>query len=74
MRNYATNHKLDEDKVKKIHKAYKNRTHNEFDLARIYGVSLSTIYNIVLGRSWKWLKLEPLYKKERRWNGTLNVG
>ena len=65
-RNYATHHKLSEHQVQKIYNAYRDGLHDEFDLARNYGVSLTAIYDIVLGRSWRWLNLKPLYKRERR--------
>jgi len=63
-RNYATHHKLDEGKVIALYEAFKKRQKDEFELAQIYDISVSTVYNIVRGRSWRWLGLEPVYKKE----------
>jgi len=63
-RKYATNSKLSKEEVLQIHKEYKNYDHDEFELAQLYGVSVSTIYNIVRGRSWKWLGLEPVYRRK----------
>ena len=60
-RNYATHHKLSEQQVMKIYQNYKNNIHDEFELAEKFGVSLTTIYDIIRGRSWRWLNLEPIY-------------
>lgn len=63
---YATNSKLSKDEVIQIHKEYANYDHDEFELAQLYGVSVSTIYNIVRGRSWTWLNLKPVYRRKPR--------
>ena len=63
-RNYATHYKLDEGKVRALYEAFKKRQKDEFELAQIYDISVSTVYNIVRGRSWRWLGLEPVYRKE----------
>lgn len=63
-RNYATNKKLDKDKVLQIYKGYQTYKYDEFELAQLYDVSVSTIYNIVRGRSWKWLELKPVYRRK----------
>lgn len=63
-RPYATHHILNEHKVEEIYNAFKNFKCDEYELAERYGVSVSTIYNIIRGRSWKWLNLQPLYRKE----------
>lgn len=64
-RNYATHHKLDEGKVRALHEAFRKRQKDEFELAQIYDISVSTVYNIVRGRSWRWLELPPIYRKEQ---------
>lgn len=63
-RNYATNSKLKENQVISIYENYKNHKHDEFELAEKFGVSITTIYDIVRGRSWGWLKLEPVYRRK----------
>jgi len=60
-RNYATNSKLTESKVIEIYEHYKHERYDEFELAELFGVSLTTVYNIVRGRSWQWLCLDPIY-------------
>jgi len=62
-RDYATHSKLTDEEVQRIHEAYSSMKRDEFELAEEYDVSLTTIYNILRGRSWKWLKLSPIYKK-----------
>jgi transposase len=47
-----------------IYENYKNYKHDEFELAEKFGVSLTTIYDIVRGRSWGWLKLKPVYRRK----------
>lgn len=64
LRNYATNHSLSEHQVLEIYNAFKNFKCDEYELAENYKVSVSTIYNIIRGRSWRWLNLKPLYRKE----------
>lgn len=63
-RNYATNHILTEHQVEKIYQAFKSFQCDEYELAEKYKVSVSTIYNILRGRSWRWLGLSPIYRKE----------
>lgn len=63
-RNYATHSKLKEEQVRALYEAFKRRQKDEFELAQIYDVSVSTVYNIVRGRSWRWLGLKPVYRKE----------
>lgn len=63
-RPYATNHVLTEHQVLEIYNAFKNFKCDEYELSEKYKVSVSTIYNIVRGRSWKWLGLVPLYRRE----------
>ena len=63
-RNYATYSKLREVEVQRIHREYSSSKQDEFELAEAYGVSLTTIYDILRGRSWKWLELPPIYKKD----------
>ena len=62
-RNYATNSKLEEADVRKIYALYKNESMDEFELAEKYSVSVSTIFNIIRSRSWRWLNLTPFYKE-----------
>ena len=62
-RKYATNSKLTEKQVCEIYQQYVYNHRSEFDLARLYGVSVSTIYNIIRGRSWRWLNLVPFYRR-----------
>ena len=63
-RNYATHHKLNEKQVVDLYEAFKRRQKDEFELARYYKISLSAVYDIIGGRSWRWLNLKPLYRKE----------
>ena len=63
-KNYATNKKLTKDEVRQIYKSYKSYKYDEFELAELYDVSVSAIYNIVRGRSWRWLKLKPVYRRK----------
>ena len=43
---------LSESQVKKI---FKNKTHKQKELAKMYGVSQSAINHIKSGRTWHWL-------------------
>ena len=64
-RNYATNNKMDDAKVLALYDAFKRQQKDEFELAQIYGISVSAVYNIVRGRSWKWLGLTPVYRRDQ---------
>ena len=64
IRNYATYSKLKEEQVLKIYALYKACSKDEFELAQEYKVSVSTIFNIIRGRSWRWLNLPAFYREK----------
>lgn len=61
---YPHHTKLKEQQVQNIHHAYSKGQHDVYELAELYGVCVTTIYNIVRGRTWKWLNLPTIYKKD----------
>jgi len=56
------NPKLSKEQVREIYWRYRNGE-SEFVLAHQFSVHSNTVKNIVLGKSWKWLKLEPIWKR-----------
>lgn len=57
------NQRLIRKHVLDIYDAYKHGV-SPLALANTYKVSYNTIKNIVLGKTWKELKLEPIYRKK----------
>lgn len=56
------NQRLNKRQVLEIYSAYKNGG-SPHTLAFNYKVSYNTIKNIVLGKTWTELKLEPIYRR-----------
>ena len=55
---------LTEETVLKIYNDYKeNKKATYQDIADKYGTSRSNVAHIVLGIDWKYLNLEPIYKR-----------
>ena len=61
------NARLREPQVRDIYNAYKNKGIAAEELANTYKVSVSTIYRIVWGSTWKWLGFIPVTKKHRKY-------
>ena len=62
-----SNQKLNSKQVREIYELYKQGA-SAFSLASRHNVSYNTIMNIVLGKTWKELKLDPI-KRRRIENG-----
>lgn len=55
---------LTEETVLQLYEDYKNNPNYSYkDMAEKYNTSASNVAHIVLGIDWKYLNLEPIYKK-----------